>query len=395
MTEPIPDDVSPRRRTWLIAGVLSLVVVLIGIGVSFAVLATRSPATKPPAFTPAEETSSSASGLAGGGVSPNASASVTPTSSSVNSASTTTTPAGQIVRSGKIAYRLTGQIWVSGEDGSGAKAVLTNGAGRFSLSPDGLTLAVMQGNAVTDHALLVDVASGAQAQVPLSVDLPTWAPDSSWLAYTAGGAAVGYTIRRVNRDGSHDGPVVSGAAQPQISGDGKRLAYTKSLQPEPSDALRVVDLTAGAKPVTVPNAQGATRFSWAVGGSLYFARTTTATAGWLGVAERTLTKSSVIASLPAGTDVSPSALFLSPDGSKVFFAMAGDDGYSHLYICDVAGKKIVSLTTYRDAYPVGWLLNGSGLLYIDGNVIQKETPSLNRMNLDGSHKKVVVAGAGL
>ena len=37
MTEPIPDD-SAQRRTWLIAGVLSIIVVLVGVGVPLLLL---------------------------------------------------------------------------------------------------------------------------------------------------------------------------------------------------------------------------------------------------------------------------------------------------------------------------------------------------------------------
>ena len=400
MTEPIPDDAVQRRQTWLIAGVLSLVVVLIGVGVAFAVLATRAPVSKAPVYTPAEETSAGASSTVPTSSADQSSSVPATTTPSSDSTSTTTTPPGQVVRSGKIAYRRNGQIWVAGEDGAGAKSVVASGTvvGKFALSPDGRTLVMLQGsNPALDHAVLVDVASGTQTQLSLSIDLPTWSADSSWLVYTAGNATSGYSIRRVDRNGSHDSLVVTGGAQPQISADGKKVAYAKNPQPSANDVLQVIGLVSGDKPVVVPNSQGATRFSWASGGSFYFARPTiSTTSGWLRIAERTLASSSIVASLPAGNNVSPGPLFVGPDGSKVYFAMTGDDGYSRLYVADTAAKKIAYLTTRRDAYSVGWLLNGSGVLYIDGNSsIPGESPSLYRMNTDGSHKKVVVSGASL
>jgi Tol biopolymer transport system component len=238
--------------------------------------------------------------------------------------------------------------------------------------------------------VLIDIATGARAQLTQAIDMPAWAPDSSWLAYTAGTAALGYGIRRVDRDGSDDSLLVSGAARPQISTDGARVAYTKSLQSLSTDPVRVMDLV-DRSTHTVPNAQGAVHFSWASGGVLYFVKHSTSTGtGWLGKADKELARSSVIASLPLDANMGPGRLLPSPLGSGVLFAMEGDDGRSKMYLADVAGKKIAALATRRDAYPQKWLLDGTGLLYIDGNAIEKETPSLYRMNVDGSHKTVVV-----
>lgn len=397
MSEPIPDDAG-QRRVWLIAGVLSLVVVLIGVGVAFAVLTARISAHKAPAYTPAEETSASSS------LTTSTSSAATGTSGSTGTsgtASSTTsansgTQSGQIVRAALVAYRKGDRIWVAREDGTGAKAVASSHAGAFALSPDGRTLVLVQGlNPATDHSVLIDVATGGRAQLPLAVDLPTWAPDSSWLAYTAGSAKVAYSIRRADRNGSHDALVVDSGAQPRISADGKRIAYTGHTNVIPTDSLHVMDLTA-RKTYTVPSAQGALRYAWASGGALYFVKEATGTvAGWLGTANVAMTKSSVVASLPAGANAAPDWLFPSPDGSKILLAMVGDDGYSVMYMANVAAKKITLLPTRRDAYPVEWLLNGSGLLYIEGNAIQKETPALTSMNADGTHKKVLVSDVSL
>jgi Tol biopolymer transport system component len=397
MNQPIPDDAA-HRRVWLIVGVLSIVVILVAVG-AFAVLATRTPGNKPPAYTPAEETSADASSLA---TSASVLASGTSGSTATSGTASSTTGANsgtqpkQIVRAALVAYRKDDRIWVAKEDGTGAKAIANSHAGAFALSPDGRTLALAGGpNPATDHCVLIDVATAAQAQLPLAVDLPTWAPDSSWLAYTAGSPDVGYSIRRVDRNGSHDALLVGSGAQPEISADGKRIAYTGHIAANASDPLHVVDISA-RKTYTVPSAQGALHYAWSSTGVLYFVKDSMGiTAGWLGSANAAMTKSSVVASLPTGTNVVPGQLFPSPDGAKILFAMVGDDGYSAMYVADVAGKKITLLSTRRDAYPVQWLLNGSGLLYVEGNAIQKETPALTRVDADGTHKKVLVTGVRL
>jgi Tol biopolymer transport system component len=393
MIDPIFDEVEQRRRTWLIAGVLSLVVVLLGVGASFAVLALRSRSAPKPVFTSTQPTGSSIPAT----ITSNTPTSSTTPTASAESTQTTSTATGQIVRSGRIAYRLSDQIWVSGEDGSGAKAVAYSANGVFSLSPDGRTLVYMQGASTsTDHAVLVDVATGTQASLIATLGLPAWAPSSSWLAYTVAGGKGGYAIRRVNRDGTQDSLVTSSAAQPAISPDGKRIAYTKLL---PADAatqsVAVFDI-ATHKRRTVPGSLGAVTFAFGSSGVLYFAKESYGDRT-LSVVDSALSKRSIIGSLPVGTGLqSPGRLFPSPDASKVLFSMYGDDGFSRLTVADVAHKTVKLIDTpRRDATPLGWLLDGSGILYIDGNWILGEAPNLYRMNPDGTHRVLLVSGARL
>lgn len=284
---------------------------------------------------------------------------------------------------------------MSSEDGSGAKAVFTSANGAYALSPDGATLVVQSGTTF----VLVTVSDGVQIPLVGPVDLPSWSPDSSWLAYTGStksGASVVYTVRRVNRDGTGDSLVLTNGAEPQVAPDGTRVAFTKSIDPGPTDALQVYD-TSSKVLRKVPGADGAQSYAWAPGGVLYFAKDRNgAVAGWLGMVDKTLAKNSVIASLPLGDPpVSPGALFPSPDGAKVLFALIGDDGYSRLQIADASAKKITAVHTVYDAYPKGWLLDGSAVLYIDGNAIQNEATSLYRIRPDGSGRVKVVSGAGL
>ena len=226
MTEPIPDD-TKVRRTWVIAGVLAVVVVLVAVGAGLAVLARRGPApVQQGTYTPLPAGSSLPSTpttAAPGGVVPSS----TPTQS-VQPTPTALSPAKPAVRRGRIAFRLNGRVYVADEDGSNAVPVVSSTVGAFSLSPDGRTLVVMKGATTdTDYAVLVDVATKSQIPLVSAVELPSWSADSSWLAYTAKSSMIGrYSIHRVNRDGSNDWVVISSAADPQISPDGAYIAHT-------------------------------------------------------------------------------------------------------------------------------------------------------------------------
>ncbi|MDR3687072.1 MAG: hypothetical protein P4L93_08975 [Coriobacteriia bacterium] len=399
MTTPSLDEVtSQRNRTMLIAGVLAIVVVLIGAGVALAILAHR-PAPVRPHMTPAQETSASPqpSLLTSSSLGATSSVVSTSTSSTTTATSTaTTSTAGRVVRSGQIAYRLGGQIWVSAEDGTGAKAVYASAAGAYALSPDGKTLVVAPSSST---CVLVDTTSLTQVPISGPIDLPVWSPDSSWLAYTARTSTGGYEVRRINRDGSGDARVLSGAARPQIAPDGQRIAVNQSIDPTSTDILRVFDNGYNGSKVVRPvaNGAGAQTFAWAASDVLYFTKDRIGTAdGWLGVTDKGITKSSVIATLPvADPPVSPGDLYPSPDGSKVLLSMTGDDGHSRLYIADASAKKITPLSSLYDEYPVGWLLDGTAVLFIRGNAIQGETTALYRMRPDNTGRVQLVPKAGL
>lgn len=406
MTEPIPDDAS-RRRTWLIAGVLSLVVVLVGVGIAFAVLALRAGSAKstaPGSSVQATPLPSSTlpSSTAGTTTTPASSN----TSDSAGSSTTTTPPPGQIVRSARIAFRLGGNIWVAGEDGLGRKQVVSTAAGAFSLSPDGRTIVVMANSSSSGSgggAVLVDVDTGAQSAIPLALDLPTWSPDSSWLAYTASASVSGSThahaIRRRNRDGSGDALVLSGAAGPSISPDGKFVAYSSHLQGSSSATgpVSAYDLNLRTT-VSLKATKGASSYAFASGGALYFS--IGGTNGWLGMENKSFSKDTAagtrLATLPS-PDLAPAPqLFPSPDGSKVMFAMLGDGNRSHVFVADAAAKKITPMQPRLDidAAPIAWMLDGSGVLDVEGNFDTGKT-DLYQYRPDGTHRALVVTGAGL
>jgi Tol biopolymer transport system component len=264
------------------------------------------------------------------------------------------------------------------------------------LSPDGKTLVVAP---TASTYVLVDTTSLTQLSISGPIDLPVWSPDSSWLAYTARTASGGYEVRRINRDGSGDARVLSGAARPQIAPDGQRIAVNQSIDPTSTDILRVFDNGYNGSRVVRPvaNGKGAQTFAWAAGGVLYFAKDRIGTAaGWIGVTDKGVTKSSVISTLPL-TDppVSPGDLYPSPDGSKVLFSMTGDDGHSRLYVADTSAKKVIALTSLYDEYPKAWVLDGTAVLFIRGNAIQNETTALWKMNPNNTGRTELVKNAGL
>ena len=399
MTSPIPDDTIVRRRTWIIAGVLSVVIALLGVGIAFAVLALRGPGLKQtPSYTPvtSSETTSAASRST-------SSTSTMPTSSALSTASagatsTTSTPQNQIVHSARIAYRYGGKVYVANENATGDMAVADSGSGAFSLSPDGRTLAIMVGATTeTDHAVLIDVETQAQVPLGYAVELPAWAPDSSWVAYTAKDKTTGlYSVHRVNRDGTGDTVVLTSAADPEIAPDGGHIAYTSlsvAITNSPTQTVKVYDIAAG-RPQTVPDSYGVSSFAFASDGLLYF--TTSGTGRALRSASPSLSQSSFVAPLPTGTETqTPGRLFPSPDASMLLFSMTGDDGYSRIAVADIARKKIAMIAARLDEAPLGWLLDGSAILYIEGNAYNQESTSLLRMNADGSHRVLVKNGASL
>jgi Tol biopolymer transport system component len=240
--------------------------------------------------------------------------------------------------------------------------------------------------------MLVDTLSSAPLPFGGPIDLPVWAPDSSWLAYSSKTTTGTYTVRRITRSGTGDALVVNGASRPQIAPDGHRIAVSLSIDPGANDALRVYDTTAKTMK-TVPNSAGAVSYAWAPGGALYYAKDRKGTvAGTLSVTDKSVTRSTTIVSLPVTDPPSiPGALIPSPDGTKVLFAMTGDDGYSRMQVADSVTKKLKAITTPRyDAYPRSWLLDGTALLYIEGNALGSDPIALYSIHPDGTKRVKIV-----
>lgn len=395
MTTPIPDDTTQRTRTLLISGIVVLALVVLGL-TGWAVFRPKPKPSTPGTFTPAEETSASTSATASAETSETTSA-VTSVSASTSggASSSSSAPPVTVVRAGKIAFLLGNGVFVANEDGAGAKQVVAqvDSGATFSLSPDGGTLALVSG---TDPKSLelIDIATGQAVQVPNAIDLPDWAPDSTWVAYTAhnGGS---FAVRRVNRDGSGDTMLSAPGADPEISPDGTKVAYSLDDPPNAADSLQVIDLVSN-KILAVPKSAGAVNCAWGPDGSLYFVQPGKSGGGVASVAAPPLSGTRVLGSIATTSQVGgPGNLYPSPNGKSLLLTYVGDDGYSRMFVLDVKDGSVRALVPRDDAYPLGWSVDGSHILYIQGNVSSpNQTTSLYRINPDGSQRLMVVGGAG-
>lgn len=334
-----------------------------------------------------------------------------PSTTETDSAGATSAPSGAdgavspdpgakpVVRASLVAYRLDGVIWVAGEDGSKPREVVALRAGSFALSPDGTVLACV--DVAERRLMLVDVQAGTGKDVGPALDAGlSWAPDSSFLAYTARVGGKDQVVT-VERDGA--GPATLGTGHsPHVSPDGAVVAWVSDGSPGQPGPLALRDPRA-KRAVSV--SKDLVVYEAAFGGDGIVAvvpRTGSgqalatapfdASAGALdaGARPRTLEFS------PSGPK--PAALTgLCPDvtGRYVLLAESGDDGYSRAYVFDLVSGQAVALSVRRDTYPVCWNSVGKKALFVEGNAFQGEATALMEAGPDGLGRRVVIEGAGL
>lgn len=287
------------------------------------------------------------------------------------------------VRARAIAYRRDGLVCVADESGAGERTLAHSAAGRFALSPDGSTLALI--DAVAKTLALVPASGGATVTVgPALSAPPAWAPDSSWLAYTAPGPSV----RRVDADGSDDLELLSGRF-PVVSLDGR---YVVAAAEEASGG-GVLVWHEGAV-VRLPTA--AVLSGLACDGKTVFYATVSSSDSTASLRAVALdgTNDRVLVSVPAMPRVSGFRdLVLSPDGRWLAYAEYGDDEYSRVFVVPTAGGVPTALSLRRDCYPLGWSADGSRLFLVEGNAYQGEPTSLVEVRPDGSGRRLVREGA--
>jgi hypothetical protein len=285
-------------------------------------------------------------------------------------------------RAPKVAYRRDGWVCVASEDGTGERRLFESAERRFSLSPDGGTLAVVDLESL--YLVLVDVETEQATRVhEATQDTPAWSPDSAWLVYTEPGPRV----RRVKRDGSDDVGMFAGRL-PAVSVDGSRVV---GVTPEGERVAIWEDtlmqrFSVGA-PITGVAADEDTVY---VG---------TGPAGSTPSLRAFATDGRVVATLvsapAAERAVSFSDLMLCPDGATLAYAEHGDDGYSRLFTVDTSGGAPVARSLRRDCYPLSWSADCSGVLFIEGNALQGERTALASVTLASGIMRVLVEGAGL
>ncbi|MDO8915832.1 MAG: hypothetical protein Q7W16_07110 [Coriobacteriia bacterium] len=308
-------------------------------------------------------------------------------------------PTAVAMRRPYIAYRAGGSIWVCGEHGGGPHPVYSAGGGVFSLSPNALTLAYVDG--ASGILRMVDLASGRATTVGPATPLrPEWAFDSTFVVYTRpapGGQSE--EVARVDANGGAARGLLQGW-RGRLMPDGKAVIAAPVMAAGGSVGIAV--LSDGRRVASTGKVRSE-EVCPAIGG-LYFADSgglATTTGGplsspsirWIGYdgkGERML-----VARPSASAGVTFAELRLSPDGGWLVYAEAGDDGYSRLYALRTTGGAPVALTPHLDGYFVGWSADGSELLLVEGNAMQGEATRVSAMRPDGSGHRIVVEGGGL
>lgn len=341
-------------------------------------------APKPSIVVPETETTSSASAAA--------SETTSAGSAAASQAAGASLPTAQ--RAALIAFRRSGALWVSGETGAGARSIAVSADGVFSLSPDGLTMAVVDSS--SGQLSVITVANGASLVVGASAQsTPVWAPDSTWLVYRNDTDA-GSGLVRVAREGSPPRPLGAGTSS-SISPDG---AWVFAVRSDSGGVRRVVKIpSSGGTAENVPKWQSVTGVSetGASAAKVFFSRpgvgASAPTIGSMapdGSGVTTLVKAPLSAS-----DVSFTSLRPSPDGTWLSYQESGDDGYSRVYCVRAAGGDPVRLWLRYDAYIIGWSAAGTELLFAEGNTMQGETSRIVAVHPDGTGRRVVAENAGL
>lgn len=379
-------DVEGRHQNLILVGIVAGVVVLaVAIGIVVAVIGTRvsqGPGSGKPVIAIPEATESVVATIP------------LPSGAATGSAtSTTTTPTAH--RAPFVAYRKDSAVWVVRETGARSKRLFNSAAGPYALSPDGLTLAVVDSGSQT--LSLIDVETGRQATVGSAVpERPGWAPDSSFVVYTSqvvGGHDT--NIVKVTRDGSQrttlgpgsggkvaaDGSVVGVASSGSTTGTpivyysggtARQLGSGVSVNAVTPLASRIVFADEGGLPMKGSSRPPSLRSIPYTGGG---------------------TKT-LVAKPVAGSGVFFGDVLGAPDSSWVVYTETGDDGYSRMFSIRPTGGTAVPLSPRRDDYIVGWSADASEILFIEGNALQGESTRLMAAHPDGSGRRIVVEGAG-
>lgn len=374
-----------RRHRALIAlgvGVLVLTAVVVGVALVGRIEPDPSPGA-PPVITPAEQTEAPASVVPSYTPAPtptvDPSEAITPGDFRPGTASAPGATAHQ--RAALVAYRRDGALCVASEDGSGARTLVPSASGAFALSPDGTIVAAVDDNGVL---WLHAVAGGQPVRVGAAEpETPAWAPDSSWLVYTAPGPKV----MRVGRDGA-DGQALMAGRMPAVAADGGSVVAVSPVSRDPAVLVwRGADVArhAVSVPVTAVASDGQRVFLG------------TAPADSSGATLRSITMEGederVLVRGPR--DASLVSLSVSPDATWLAYARHGDDGRSELHVLSLDDLESAQVSGRRDSYPLQWGATPGSLYLIEGNRLQGETSSLVSVTLPGGTRRLIVPDASL
>jgi len=296
----------------------------------------------------------------------------------------------------KVAFRLGNSLYVANDDGTEAISV-ADAARSYILSPDERTLAIVYGegeNGTRGTVTFVDTATGlsrrgGKGAAPL---VPSWAPDSSWLAFSALRTDGAFELKGVGSDGKGDTTIVVPGALPKISVATVRIAFKQTDQAGLDDPL--MTLVPGAKKSrALKGSEGALSWSWGAGDVLYFTKAGAGEGQWeLWAAPHGSDAEKIGATALPTPAHALGRVIVSPNGKKIVMSAIGDDDYSRLMVFDVAASRFFSVSTRRDAYPASWA-GDSRILYFEGNSYQGEASALMSIESDGTGRRMVVSGA--
>lgn len=290
-----------------------------------------------------------------------------------------------------IAYRAEGGVWVCDDGGGDRRRVLSSADGEFALSPDGSRLAVA--DTATKHLLVADVASAKVTDVGPADDLvPGWAPDGSFVVWTAERGGDQY-VMRAGRDGSTAFALTKGKS-PQVSLDGRRVLFLAARPGADGGPLQSTSSDLPDKAVVTLVGTDVYAFAEAPGALLCVSgkgKRSIVRAEPNGAGARTLVGPP--ADVGAYTYAS---LYVSPDGRSLAYARAGDDGFSRMSVVPVDGSaKPRDLSPRHDDYPRCWTSDGTRIAFISGNAMTGRATDLASIRPDGTNRLVLVTGAGL
>ncbi len=305
----------------------------------------------------------------------------------------TSTPAGK--RAAVVAFRLGASIYVAAEDGGGAVAITRSAEEEpYALSPDGRTLAVVQGGMLQ----LVDVRTRAlvSAGTADAGMRPEWSSDSTRVVFrrTAKNSGDGFDIWSVSRSGT----------------DAKRLVPGKGAAWSPAGNVLVTmtdsapDPGAGGGAVSV-SVDGGDFKTFAVRTTLVTAVGTDGKRVYVGTTEGGSTsrllsfaldgtgEREIAKAVPGERIAFWSKIVPAPGDGPIALQANGDDGYARSFLIASAGGTFTELSRLRDARIHAWSASGEQLFLIEGNAFQGQQTSLVCVGRDGSGRRDIVTGA--
>lgn len=378
------DSIDRRHRALIALGAGVLAVV--AIAVVFLLTGEPEPDATPetvPVITPAEQTEEPTAVVPSYPLTPTADASAAAAPGSRGTDAPAADPGGATHQpAALIAYRRAGALCVASEDGSGERSVVASADGVFALSPDRTMIAAVDDSGVLWLHTLED---GQAIRVgPAESEAPVWAPDSSWLVYTAPGPKV----MRVSRGGA-DARALMAGRMPSVAADGGSVV---AVSPASQDPAVLVWRGAGVArhAVSVPITAVACD-----GERIYLG---TAPSNTSGATLRSITLAGTGDQVLVGgsqemKDTSFVSLSVSPDRAWLAYACHGDDGRSELYALRLGETDPIRISGRRDSYSLQWAAIGDVFYLIEGNALQGEATSLVSVTLPAGTRRLVVSGA--